>query len=363
MKWRSESSLTALLHNCFRKHACYSASCLGPLSLQNPRRYQVPAMGTAMLEFTEEEKQEVVDYFIWQSPEGTEVKFAQKVYAESVLGHTHAVWDIHATDGRWWVITNPTNLYSQEQFPNLDLAITFHMGLCLRIPRNDVKEVDAKSVRPFTDAMQGIMECEAALAHANDPGAFRTIGVRCRENLLAFVHAAQDAFDWPEKDRPQRSNFKLWVENIFDTFLSGAENQERRRLIKTTLKETWDYVNWLTHSQSGKWMDAEVATNAVSHAIGMATAICIRQLRSVPDQCPACKSSRLFPEEGLDPKNPEVIFERPVCSECGWAGDPVQVGERTEKELAQLITREGENSDDCGVMHTPLMEALGPRTK
>ncbi len=93
----------------------------------------------------------------------------------------------------------------------------------------------------------------------------------------------------------------------------------------------------------------------------MATSICIRHLRGVPDQCPACQSHRLFPEEGLDPTNPEVIFERPVCSECGWADDPVLVGERTDEEVAQFIKREGENSYECGVMQKPLMEVIGPR--
>lgn len=316
-----------------------------------------------MLKYTEEEKQAVIDYYLGQSPEGTEVTFAQKVYAESVIGHTHAVWDVHASDGRWWVITNPTNLYSQDQFPNMDLAITFHMGLCLRIPRNDIKQADVESVRPFTDVLQSVADCEAALGQANDAGAFRAIGVRCRENLLAFVHAAQDACEWPEQDRPQRSNFKAWVDWIFDTFLGGADNRERRRLIKTTMKEAWDYVNWLTHSQSGKWMDAEIATNAVSHAIGIATSICVRHLRGVPDQCPACESHRLFPEEGMNPEHPEMIFERPVCSECGWAGEPVLVGERTEEEMAQFITREGETSNECGIMQTPLVEIMGRRGK
>lgn len=219
-----------------------------------------------MLKYTEEEKQEVVEYFLWQSLEDTEVKFAQKVYAESVVGHTHAVWDIHASDGRWWVITNPRNLYSQDQFPNMDLALTFHMGLCVRIPRNDVTQAEVTRVRPFTAVLQSVADCDVALGQANDSGAFRAIGVRCRENLLAFVHAAQDACQWPEQDRPQRSNFKGWIDWIFDTFLGGADNRERRGLIKTTMKETWDYVNWLTHSQSGKWLDAEIATNAVSHA-------------------------------------------------------------------------------------------------
>lgn len=316
-----------------------------------------------MLEHTEEEKQEVTEYYLGQSPEGTEVKFVQKVYAESVIGHTHAVWDIHASDGRWWVITNPTNLYSQDQFPNMDLALTFHMGLCLRIPRNDIKKTDVERVRPFTDVLQAIADCEVALSQANDAGAFRAIGVRCRESLLAFVHAAQDAGEWPEEDRPQRSNFKGWIDWIFDAFLGGADNRERRRLIKTTMKEAWDYVNWLTHSQSGKWVDAEMATNVVSNAIGMAVSICVRHLRGVPDQCPACRSHNLSPEEGMNTESPEVILERPVCLECGWVGDPVPVGERSEEEMVQFITREGQNSDECGVMQTPFVEVVSKSGK
>jgi hypothetical protein len=74
-----------------------------------------------MLPGTEEEREAVVGYYLSQSP-GAEVTFLQKVYAESILGHRHDVWDVHASDGRWWVITNPTNLYSQAQFPNMDLA-------------------------------------------------------------------------------------------------------------------------------------------------------------------------------------------------------------------------------------------------
>jgi hypothetical protein len=61
------------------------------------------------------------------------------------MGHAHDVWDVHASDGRWWVITNPTNLYSQNQFPSMDLAVTFHMGLTLRIPRGDLPFVPITS--------------------------------------------------------------------------------------------------------------------------------------------------------------------------------------------------------------------------
>lgn len=38
-----------------------------------------------MLKYTDEEKQEVIDYYLWQSPEGTEVKFAQKCMQNQLL--------------------------------------------------------------------------------------------------------------------------------------------------------------------------------------------------------------------------------------------------------------------------------------
>lgn len=64
-----------------------------------------------MLDSTTEESDEIKAYFLSRSPNAT-VTFTQKVYAETIVGHRHDVWDLHADDGRWWIVTNPTNLYS-----------------------------------------------------------------------------------------------------------------------------------------------------------------------------------------------------------------------------------------------------------
>jgi len=101
-----------------------------------------------MLPSTPEETQAIVDYMNWQAPD-LAVEFVQKVYVENVLGHQHAVWDVHTNVDRWWVITNPTNLYAQEQFPNMDLAVTFHVGLCLRIPHSEKSRLSDLSVEPL----------------------------------------------------------------------------------------------------------------------------------------------------------------------------------------------------------------------
>lgn len=312
-----------------------------------------------MLKFTEEEKEFVVEYFLSQSDNVT-VTFVQKVYAESVLGNTHSVWDLHATDGRWWIITEPTNLYSQEQFPSMDLAITFHMGLCLRIPQSHKNDFDISKVTIFSEVLRALSDCEYALSQSHDAGAYRTIGVRCREILLAFIHATQDAFEWPSHEL-QNSNFNGWVELIGDQLLPSPDNKERRRIFKASLKEAWTYVNWLTHSKSGTWVDADIAINAVSYALGLATSIVMRNLRGVPDQCPKCQSGNLFPEEGFLSDAQEVIAERPVCRDCGWIGDPVIVGDLSQEEIEQLITREGDtDNDECSIMTTPLTGIIKP---
>ena len=57
-----------------------------------------------MLKATEEEIEEVREYFEWQAPD-LEVTFMQKVYSETVLNTRHDVWDIHTNKDRWWVIT------------------------------------------------------------------------------------------------------------------------------------------------------------------------------------------------------------------------------------------------------------------
>jgi hypothetical protein len=41
------------------------------------------------------------------------VTLVQRVGQERVLGRTHLMYDVHTLKGRWWVITDPTNLYDQ----------------------------------------------------------------------------------------------------------------------------------------------------------------------------------------------------------------------------------------------------------
>jgi hypothetical protein len=313
-----------------------------------------------MLPATEEEKAHVIGYFLSQSP-GTDVTFLQKVYSESIIGHRHDVWDVHASNGRWWVITNPTNLYSQAQFPNLDLAVTFHMGLCLRIPRTQQQRKSDRNVRPFGAVFTKLRESSDALGQAQNVADYQAIGMRSREALLAFVEAAQDVAEWTNEAAPKRADFCAWSELICNVALAGASQKERRHLFKSLLADAWVFANWLTHAQSATWHDAEAAHATTEHVIGLASSLLIRQIRSVPEQCPECDSPHLFPEEGWRKDLPEIAWECPVCGDCGWAGMPVRVGERqTESERDELFTRVGDRTEGCIIPTVPLFEISRP---
>jgi hypothetical protein len=314
-----------------------------------------------MLPSTPEEKQAVIDYMNWQAPDLT-VEFLQKVYVENVLSHQHAVWDVHTNVDRWWVITNPTNLYSQEQFPNMDLAVTFHVGLCLRVPRADKTKLSDLSIEPLAACFRHMSEASDALMGADEVGDFQAIGVRCREALLAFTGTAQIVVPWTgdASARPKQADFKAWVEHICAVTLAGSTHEHRRHLLKTLLDEAWRFSNWLTHAKASAWHDAEAATTTVEHALGLATSLVLRHVRGVPPACPACGSTRLSPERGVNDSVPDIEWERPTCEKCGWTGDPVPILSRPEDYAAdERAPPEG----DCVLPTTPLRELLKPSSK
>jgi hypothetical protein len=283
-----------------------------------------------MLPATPEETQAIIDYMNWQAPD-LKVEFLQKVYTENVLSHQHHVWDVHTNVDRWWVITNPTNLYSQEQFPNMDLAVTFHVGLCLRIPRSQKPKLSDLPIEPFAECYRYLAEASDALNHAQEVADYQAIGVRCREAMLTFTNAAQTVLPWSSSGpKPKRADFKAWVDHICAVSMTGPTHENRRHLFKTILDSAWKFSNWLTHAKTSRWHDAEAATSTVEHAITLAVSAVIRHMRGVPETCPACGSHRLSPQRGENSEYPEIEWERPTCEKCGWVGVPVPILERPD---------------------------------
>lgn len=310
-----------------------------------------------MLPTTAEEKEHVTQYMTSQAPD-LQVTFAQKVYAENILGHVHEVWDVHTDKDRWWVITNPMNLYSQEQFPNMDLAVTFHVGLCLRIPRSERPKPSDVSVEPFAACYRQISEAHDSLSQAEEVGDFQAIGMRCREMLLAFTHAAQQVIPWASSEpTPKGADFKAWAEHIGNATLPGASHEHRRHLLKALLDAAWKFDNWLTHAKECTWHDAEAALSTTEITLTLVVSTALRLLRGVPDRCPSCGSSRLSPEYAENPEDPEDLWERPACQKCGWKGEATR---SHPSQPARKRRRRPKAKDDCGIQTVPLRNLKRP---
>jgi hypothetical protein len=73
---------------------------------------------------------------------------------------------------------DPTNPYSQEQFPNMDLAVTFHVGLCLRIPRSEKQKLSELPIEPFAECYQYLPVASGALSEAEEISDFQSVGMR-----------------------------------------------------------------------------------------------------------------------------------------------------------------------------------------
>jgi hypothetical protein len=313
-----------------------------------------------MLSATQEEIEHVTEYMQSQAPD-LNVEFVQKVYSENVLQVRHDVWDVHTNVDRWLVITAPMNLYSQEQFPNMDLALTFHVGLCLRIPRSERQKLSDIPAEPFAACLRDLQEASEALAQAQEVADYQSIGVRCREALLAFVNIAQTVMPWtgPEEP-PKKADLKVWADHICSVALSGDSHKHRRQLFKTLLESAWEFTNWLTHTKSSHWYDAEAGFTVTENAIDFCISAVIRHVRGVPEQCPACGSQRLSPERGHHPDFPEVEWERPTCGKCGWAGEPVRIDDVVEQHDKSRSTKpEG----DCIIPTTVLRQLKRPKPR
>ena len=116
------------------------------------------------------------------------------------------------------------------------------------------------------------------------------------------------------------------------------------------LISAWDFDNWLAHTKSSTWHDAETASTTTEHIVGLWLSILIRHVRKVPEACPACGSRRLSPQRAHDPDEPEAEYERPICAKCSWTGEPIRI---TQVPVAPEAPRPPPDSD-CTIPTVPM---------
>ncbi len=285
---------------------------------------------SAIREYVEAEGREVVVYL-------------EKAASELVGPVRHDIWDVHCADSRWWVVTNPTNLYDQADFKSRDVVLTFHIGLALRMEYRRDREVPVSP--PSAVLLPGSWRRWQQAFEAYDSGDeaenFQAVGVRLRECLLSFVGETRSNDLVPDGGSPPKaSNFKAWSELLANFLAPGESASALRSYLKKMATETWDFVNWLTHAKNAVRLDAEFGLKAVEHTLGAFTAARLRSDR-VPLRCEDCGSYR-------------VVAGR--CAHCGWddaSYQPPGSTELVEEELARRLAEPCTPSADISTFMTP----------
>ena len=281
-----------------------------------------------LMETPAHERRQIEDYLRSQSGDDFEIEHVEKLTSESVLGQQYDVWDAHTSDGRWWVITNPVNLYSQDQIKSMDIALSFHIGLMSRMMAS----------HPHPSVRQGAWVLEVArrldvagesLDRAREVEDFQAVGMRLRETLLTL--AAKLAGLGYQTDAGaadlQQGNFKAWAGVCAEAVAAGSSAQHLRALLKALSEKTWNYVAWLTHARSAGRPDAQIALAAVNETIEAFIVAVGRHQLGAPQRCPLCASYQLRAEHAGDG------WMR-VCETCGWEAPADTAPSADDNDLA-----------------------------
>lgn len=232
-----------------------------------PGAMPAEALGDYVLPTEGTEADRIRSYVEWQAHDEV-VQHLEKVATEWLYGQRLDAWDVKTDKDRWWVITNPTNLYSQRLFPSLDYTISFHVGVTTRIAQAEITEEQEDAHDNVNQLWNRIARARMALFSAEEAEDFQSVGMRCREALLLLVQKLGTGTLLPaDQELPQRANFVAWSELLADN-LAGGESRERlRAYLKAISKSTWQFTNWLTHARNAGRHDCAIAIEATENVL------------------------------------------------------------------------------------------------
>ncbi len=265
---------------------------------------------------SEHETQEIKDYVEWQAHGEENVLHVEKVASERIFGREHNVWDVHTDKERWWVVTNPTNLYSQTLMPSLDYTLSFHIGLMARVATRREPEGSKAEQEFLLVTNRKMVQASEAFDQADEAEEFQAVGMRCRECLLALIRELVDGTNIAHgDDLPKAADFPGWNDRIANAIAPGSSAEHVRGYLKTTADRAWRLVNWLTHTANATRDDAELAVSATSHVINSYALSVLKKKIAAPERCDRCKSYRITVDWRPDLGRTGLYIPR--CESCG----------------------------------------------
>lgn len=287
-----------------------------------------------VFEQSEHEVREVTDYIEWQCNKKREseidengaseieeerVEHAEKIKTERVFGTDYDVWDVHTNLSRWWVITNPTNLYSQVLMPSVDYTLSFHIGLMARVAAQREPQGDEALQQFLSVTQRKIYQAQLAFDSADEVEDFQAVGLQCREAMTSFVReiVATGMFD-DLTDLPKKGDFIAWADHLIGQKAAGGAAEYVRGYLKAICQKGWQLANWLTHAKNATRADAALTLAATEHVVHELISLALKSQARTPDRCGRCGSYKITvtwrPDEG---EMGEYVAQ---CDMCGAEG-------------------------------------------
>lgn len=287
-----------------------------------------------------DERERIRAYFDSQSPSDPAVHL-EKAATENVGGIVHEIWDVHTASGRWWVVTNPTNLYTQDDFKSRDVVLTFHLGLAMRVAsqyRQPINELPAMLLDEPWRRWERAVEAMTSAAHPED---FQAVSLRLRECLVSLVEQVQDDTLIPAGGQVPKGASREWIGLFSARMAPGGSESRLRDYLKDLGERTWDLAQKVTHRRTADHLDAEIAVAAVSHLLSTYTAAWMRWERNGGRRCPQCGS---------------YSVTNMTCERCGtvepsaeaWTLVPIN-----DDELARRLAEPCTPSSDISTLISP----------
>lgn len=273
------------------------------------------------------------------------VSLVQRVGRRRVGGRAHELYDVWtANGGRWWVITNMTNLYSQSDFNSIDEAFTYHLGLCLILGERFKVEADEEQAEVVSRAWRRYAKAAEAMSEAEEAEDFQAVGIRCREALLALARQHADA-TWvsPRTEPPKAGDFKGWLGVYSASLTTGRAGA----YLRGVAEKTWDLVVWLQHYGDATEWDAELVLDATAHLLRSFTLIRVRYERGAMRRCPECDSYRVTEEGDAEERDGRLGYAaNDVCLACGWTSER-QFEEWSREHLQRMVDYATDKTDEA----------------
>ena len=265
-------------------------------------------------------EKEIAEYVEGQLRDEETVQNVERVKTEYVMGTPYEIWDVSTDKDRWWVITDPTNLYSQKHFRSLDYTLSFHIGLMMRVMSRSAKEGEGEAT-PFDEVIRRQIQAADRLEKAIEAVDFQAVGMQLRESLISLVGAARRRVELNEDDeRLKDADVVGWNRVLMGKLCPGGKNEKLRSFMQALVDKAWSLVNWITHHRNANETAVRVALDGVDAIVRNYVRLFIRERADRTDQCPRCASRnvRSFFDIGIAPDG--AYFE--TCGECGWDGHP-----------------------------------------